>query len=121
MAKNQTARVRPDTLQADQNAYTALLAIGDYTPVNEDFSRENVSRYFDVFQVARQTEVNAENALDAARDNATAAEWGFHNAMLGVKAQVIAQFGADSNEAQAMGLVKKSERKAPTRKTTTAA
>jgi len=36
--------------------------------------------------------------------------------MLGVKAQVIATFGDDSNEVQSLGLVKKSERKRPTRK-----
>jgi hypothetical protein len=49
----------------------------------------------------------------AAMDAARAAEWAFHNAMLGVKDQVIAQFGKDSNEVQALGLKKKSERKAP--------
>ena len=41
--------------------------------------------------------------------------------MLGVKTQVIAQYGVDSNEAQSLGLVKKSERKPPTRKKTSAA
>jgi hypothetical protein len=36
--------------------------------------------------------------------------------VLGAKDQVIAQFGRDSNEAQAVGLKKKSERKPPARK-----
>jgi hypothetical protein len=36
--------------------------------------------------------------------------------MLGVKDQVTAQFGRDSNEVQAIGLKKASERKAPQRK-----
>jgi len=53
--------------------------------------------------------------LDTARDNAAAAEWEFHNAMLGVKDQIIAQFGKDSNQVQAIGLKKKSERKSPGR------
>jgi len=52
----------------------------------------------------------------AARDAATAAEWDFHNTMLAVKEQVIAQFGKNSDQVQALGLKKKSEYKAPTRK-----
>jgi len=35
--------------------------------------------------------------------------------MLGAKKQVLAQFGDDSDQAQAVGLKKKSEYKAPTR------
>ncbi len=60
-------------------------------------------------------EAQAAAALAAARDNAVAAEWEFHNLMLGAKDRVIAQFGRDSNEVQAIGLKKASERKAPTR------
>ena len=52
-------------------------------------------------------------ALDTARDDAAAAEWAFHNAMLGGKDQVKAQFGDDSNELQSLGLKKKSEYKSP--------
>jgi hypothetical protein len=56
---------------------------------------------------------DVEAELDTARDEATAAEWAFHNAMLGGKDQVKAQFGVDSNELQAVGLKKKSEYKSP--------
>lgn len=41
------------------------------------------------------------------------AEWEFHNAILVAKEQVIGQYGIDSNEAQAVGIKKKSERKSP--------
>ncbi|MFZ5911720.1 MAG: hypothetical protein ACOYYU_17055 [Chloroflexota bacterium] len=69
---------------------------------------------------AQRAEVNAQNALASARD----AEWEFHNMLLGVKTQVAAQYGADSDQVsagstyqvQALGLKKKSERKAPGRK-----
>jgi len=55
---------------------------------------------------------------------AATAEWEFHNMLLGVKDQVIAQYGKDSDQVstrstyqvQALGLKKKSERKAPARK-----
>ncbi len=39
-----------------------------------------------------------------------AAEWAFHNAVLGVKDQVKAQYGKDSDELQSVGLTKESEK-----------
>ena len=121
MAKNQTARVRPDVLKADEAAHTALQAIPDYAPANAAFSKTAVTGSFQGYQAAQQAEINAQNTLDAARDAAAKAEWDFHNAMLTVKAQVIAQYGDNSDEAQALGLKKKSERKSPTRKAKAAA
>jgi hypothetical protein len=55
-------------------------------------------------------------AADAKRAAANAAEWEFHNAILGAKTQVTAQFGDDSDELAALGLKKKSEYKSPTRR-----
>ncbi len=55
----------------------------------------------------------AKSAFDAARDIAAQAEWDFHYLIVKARQQVVAQFGDDSNEAQAMGLTKKSERKKP--------
>jgi hypothetical protein len=49
-----------------------------------------------------------------------APEWEFHNIIPGVKEQVIAQFGKNSNQVQALGFKKKSEYKAPRRKSKTA-
>jgi hypothetical protein len=46
-------------------------------------------------------------------DRMVAAQWARHNALLGAKQQVIAQYGDDSDEAQAVGLTKKSERAKP--------
>ena len=48
--------------------------------------------------------------------DAAAAEWEFHNAMLGVKEQAIAQYGKNSDQLQALDLKKKSEYKSPARK-----
>lgn len=47
----------------------------------------------------------------AAADAARLAEWEFHNAVIAMKEVVRGQFGSDSNEAQAVGLKKKSDRK----------
>jgi hypothetical protein len=63
----------------------------------------------------------AEADWQAARDGNVAAQWAFHNAILGAKHQIVAQFGDDSNEAQAVGLTKKSERAKPAPKAKTAA
>ena len=52
-------------------------------------------------------------AVAAAWDDAAAREREFHNLMMGVKDQVIAQFGKDSNEVQSIGLKKASEYSRP--------
>ena len=121
MTRNESKRIAPLTLKADRDAYTVLVNLSDYAPVNTEFSKAKLTAAFEALEAARQAEVNLQNELNAARDNANAAEWAFHNTMLGVKTQVIAQYGVDSNEAQSLGLVKKSERKPPTRKKTSAA
>ncbi len=53
---------------------------------------------------------------DAARDNEVAAQWAFHDRIIGAKTAVKAQFGDSSNEIQSMGLKKKSEYKSPKKK-----
>ena len=116
MAKDQTRRLRPIQLQADQDALTAIQNLGDYQPANPAYKAEKLGTALSSMQSAQQAEVNAANALAAARDSAVAAEWGFHNAMLGVKEQVVAQYGNDSDAVQSLGLTKKSERKSHVRK-----
>ncbi len=116
MAKNETIRIRPIILKADQDAFTALQAMPDYNPANTSFSKVALAGCLADMQAAQQAEVNAQNLLDAARDAAAKAEWDFHNAMLGVKEQVVAQYGDNSDAVQSLGLTKKSERKAPARR-----
>jgi hypothetical protein len=48
-------------------------------------------------------------------DAARLAEWEFHNAVLAMRALIRGQFGANSDEAQAVGLKKKSKHKAPSK------
>ncbi|MEA3188933.1 MAG: hypothetical protein QOD99_2763 [Chthoniobacter sp.] len=115
MAKDQTKRIRPSTLQDDRDGFAALKAIGNYTPANQEFTVAKIQALQQAMVDQRDLEAQAQAALDAARDDATAAEWAFHNSILGAKDQVKAQFGDDSNEYSAMGLTKKSERQSPTR------
>jgi hypothetical protein len=116
MAKDETTRLKPEALVDDTTAFQALQAIPNYQPSNPKFGVDIIKANRVVLEAERTVEVQAKSAYDAARDNAVKAEWDFHNLILGVKDQVAAQFGRDSNEYQAMGLKKKSERKAPARK-----
>jgi hypothetical protein len=116
MAKKQTVRIRPPILQKDLTACTTLQSFVDYIPANPAYTQKTAASMMEAMKNAQTAELNAQNALAAARDAATAAEWEFHNFMLGAKDQVIARFGANSNQMQALGLKKKSERKAPGRK-----
>lgn len=114
---NETKRLRPAQIAEDEYAFSALQAMALYEPANQAYSVQAISAAHGLLESARREEVQAEAALAAARDNAVAKEWAFHNLMLGVKDQVTAQFGRDSNEVQALGLKKASERKAPRRTT----
>ena len=116
MAKNETVRIRPSVLQEDRDAFAALQNISGYAPANPAFTVIAIQLLRDTTVAARDVEAQKQADLDAARDDATAAEWAFHNGILGAKDQVIAQFGDDSNELQGLGLKKKSEFKSPTPK-----
>jgi len=121
MAKNQTIRLRPEQVVADNDAFAALKKIPNYVPSNSAYSMTNGT----ALQAARistsEAEAQASAAYDTARDNAVKAEWDVHNFMLGVKNQVAAQFGDDSNEIQSLGIKKKSEYKKPAGKAKKAA
>ena len=116
MAKNETVRLPPETRQDDENAFLALKAIAGYSPANPACSLAAVTARHDVMRAAEEVELRAQNALEAARDATIAAQWEHHNLILGVKDQVIAQFGADSDEVASLGLKKKSERKTTARR-----
>ncbi|HEY0733309.1 MAG TPA: hypothetical protein VGD69_00260 [Herpetosiphonaceae bacterium] len=119
MAYNQNRRIRPDTLQEDRDALIAVQNLRGYTPANTSYAPDQLQTAYAAMEQARAAEITAQNALDAARAASIRAEWNFHNAMLGVKDQVIAQYGADSDAVASLGLKRKSERKRPARRTTT--
>lgn len=116
MAKNQSKRLPPGKLEADENGFAALGKIKSYTPINPAYALDAIRAAHVELQNLRSGEAAAIAAAAAARGNALAKEWEFHNLMLGVKEQVIAQFGKDSVEVQALGLKRKSEYKPPRRR-----
>lgn len=113
MAKNETRRIAPSVLQADRDAWAALKTMAGYAPRKEEFSIGAIKGAVEALIAKGEIAAQKEAELDSARDDATAAEWAFHNLVLGAKGQVVAQFGDDSNELQTLGRKKKSEYKSP--------
>jgi hypothetical protein len=120
MAKNETKRLSPAQIQADIDSYDALMDMEDYKAANPAYSRENATTSRTGMGRSQQKSTQSTAAAAADRDNMIGDEWGFHNIILGIKDQVVAQFGINSNEAQAIGLKKKSEYKARSKKKTPA-
>lgn len=110
---NQATRLKPSLIQADRDAFAALQAIAGYAPVNAAYALTAITAAQASLNSARAAEAQADAAAAAARDEAVAREWEFHNLMLGAKDQIRAQFGKDSNEVQAVGLKRKSEYSRP--------
>jgi hypothetical protein len=110
----------PAQLQADKDAFDALQAIPNYAPANPAYTVNAITAKRQAMHDKQAAETQANAAAAAARDDSTSGEWDFHDAVLGAKDQVAAQFGKDSNEYQSLGLKKKSEyAKATTRKAKT--
>lgn len=116
MAKNETKRVRPSQVQTNKDDFANLKALSGYAPANPAYKVDLIQASENKLDADAQTEAQTIVAAKNARDNAVASEWAHHNLMLGARDQVVAQFGRDSNEAQAVGLKKKSEYKSPGRK-----
>ena len=114
MAKNETKQLAPAVLTEDRDIYAAMKDIGNYAPANPAYTQAALDASHDEMVAAQQEEAKAAARLAAARDNKVAAEWGFHNKLLGGKVQVEAQFGSNSNELQSLKLKKKTEYKSPT-------
>jgi hypothetical protein len=119
MAKNETRRMKTAELADDEEIYAAVKDMPTYAPSNPAYTIAALDASNAEVVLARQLETQAAAAAAAARDNAVAAEWKRHNLILGTKDQVVAQYGPDSNEVQAIKLKKKSEYKSPGRKTKT--
>ena len=116
MAKNETRPLRPAQLAADRDAFDALQGIENYTPANPAYTTEKIKALHDRVDDAQREATQAQADADAKRAALMAAEWEFHNAMLGTKVQVDAQFGSNSDQVASLGMKKKSEYKSPTRR-----
>ena len=122
MAKDEAIeRVRPKVLKEDRDNLDTIQGFGDYKPARQEFALSVLEADRAALDSASAAEVQAEGVWKGARDTLAAAEWKFHNDILGAKDQVTGQYGDNSNQIQALGLKKKSERKRPARKSAKAA
>lgn len=116
MAKDESKRLNPSLLESDKTSFAALQGISNYAPANPTYAMAAITTAQTELNAAQQAETQAAAAAATARDNAVAKEWAFHNLVLGAKDQVVAQFGRDSTEVQAVGLKRASEFKPRQRK-----
>lgn len=116
MAKNQTRRLSSAVLDADREAFDALQGIANYAPANPSYKTETIKTARDRMDDAQREAIQAEAEAAAKRDALAAARSEFHDAMLGAKVQVEAQFGSNSDEFAALGMKKKSAYKTPSRR-----
>jgi hypothetical protein len=110
-----TRRLSPDTLTQDIQSWNGLQAIHNYQPPRSEASLESLQRAYQTMLMHQQFLVEKQAAYRAATDAVKQSEWAFHNAVLAMKDAVRGQYGADSNEVQAIGFKKKSHRKRPTK------
>lgn len=114
-AKN-TKPIKPSILAADRESHAALGGLSEYKPANPAYTKEAL----DALQLDADTKTAASAVADAdakaKRDDEMNSKWAYHDAVVGMRDSVGAQFGKDSNEFQSVGRKKTTEYKKPTRK-----
>ncbi|RCJ39627.1 hypothetical protein A6770_11075 [Nostoc minutum NIES-26] len=114
-------RLPPQTISQDVTSFYGLQTISTHNTTRADASEANIQLTYQAMLTQQQAENEKLALYRAASDAARLAEWEFHNAVLAMKEVVRGQYGSDSDQAQAVGLKKKSDRKRPTRKKSVAA
>ncbi|MGF1569414.1 MAG: hypothetical protein ACFCVD_15320 [Nodosilinea sp.] len=108
-------RLRPIYINQDIDSLRGLRTVSHYITGRPEATPDALQSAYDEMIAAQDEETGAMVQAKAAADKARLAEWDFHNRILAMKESVRGQFGSDSNEAQAIGYKKKSERKRPRR------
>jgi hypothetical protein len=110
-------RIASTILNADRTALNNLTGLAAYAPRRPSFTTEKAVAANDAILLLQTKVDRLRSELAVAIDTITEAEHLFHDIMLGAKDEVIAQFGASSDEVQALGLKRRSDRRAPKRRT----
>ncbi len=111
-------RLSPQLIDQDVDSLNGLKTVSNYQTSRSEATSETLQQAYQTMLVQQQNETEKLALYRAASDAARLAEWGFHNSVLAMKEVVRGQYGSDSDEAQAIGLKKKSDRKRPTRQKT---
>lgn len=116
MATTDTSRrLQNRIIRQDIDSFHGLYTIDNYITGRLEATPEALQTAYEAMLKMQQKETEMLTQAKAASDDTRLAEWEFHNAILAMKESVRGQFGSDSNEAQAVGYKKKSERKRPRR------
>ncbi|MBW4541532.1 MAG: hypothetical protein KME43_20665 [Myxacorys chilensis ATA2-1-KO14] len=113
--QNTNKRLNPSVLAQGVSALSGLRGMSDYNPTRFEASLENLRSAEEDMRKAQELEVQLKAQYRAALNASRQAEWNFHNCVLAMKTSVLAQYGPDSNQAEAIGLKKKSAYKRPVR------
>ena len=113
--QNTSRRLAAQSLSQDVDSLNGFNTIQSYSTQRQEATPLALQQTYQAMLASQQAETEKLALYRAAADAARLAEWEFHNAVLAMKEVVRGQFGADSNEAQSVGLKKKSDRKRPTR------
>jgi hypothetical protein len=108
-------RLRPYYLDQDIDSLRGMRTVSNYPSSRPETTPEGLQTAYDDMIAAQDEEAETMVRAKAAADKARLAEWEFHNNILAMKELVRGVFGNDSDEAQAIGYKKKSERKRPKR------
>ncbi|MFN6482148.1 MULTISPECIES: hypothetical protein [unclassified Nostoc] len=114
--QDRTRRLPSQSISQDINSWHGLQTISTYDTTRADASVANLQQAYQAMLAQQQAETEKLTLYRAATDARRLAEWEFHNAVLAMKEVIRGQYGSDSDQAQAVGLKKKSERKRPNRK-----
>ncbi|MBD2450982.1 hypothetical protein H6G76_28405 [Nostoc sp. FACHB-152] len=114
--QNTSNRLRPQLISQDVSSLHGLQTVSTYDTSRADATVANIQQAYQAMLAQQQAETEKLALYRAAADAARLAEWEFHNAILAMKEVVRGQYGSDSDQAQAVGLKKKSDRKRPSRK-----
>jgi hypothetical protein len=119
MGKQQTP-VPSLILAADHATVMALQGLPDYQPLNPDYHTGQLLQLQANLVQTEQIEQAAEAALAQARSARVQATHVYHNAVVGARTHVIAQYGPDATAVSLVGLTRKSQRKRPVKRSSVA-
>ncbi|MEH2235843.1 hypothetical protein [Nostoc sp.] len=114
--QDKTRRLPSQSISQDIISLHGLQTVRTYDTTRADASVANLQQAYQDMLAQQQNETEKLTLYRAATDAARLAEWQFHNAVLAMKEVIRGQYGSDSDQAQAVGLKKKSERKRPSRR-----
>ncbi len=120
-------RLSPSEIAADRNLLKAIENLVDYQSVNPAYSLPALQQLDATLRAAQDASAQALQAYERAgmayaeaREVELNTAQMLHDSLGAAKAQVRAQYGADSYALKAIGLTRKSDRKRPIRKTNAA-